>query len=466
MIRNDISHSVVKSLPKSFQNCNCYFVPLLLLFGACWLKTSLAYSVFDCRCCPTWNVTTEDNDITSRRYLNWLSWRQNDCTNNRGLNVNKYSFGYGSSINLSCIDILKALELGAVYRPAYPWLWSSPSEFVNASSLHANTINDGCYSHMDSLDCFNIPLSYCKLNETYGMTPGHFGEPLVNKTDAAALIPGPSDICKQARLTKKSMLWVFGMILHYHMRLPAKTHKVVRDRLMSVFPHGGSPSVKTDPITGKECMTASLHIRAGQPDFGRVALNGQEHYNHLLNYNARLAPSNRIICTVYVSGDHLDQTIFAKYITEEFPKSVNNSRSDEKSVLWPSRLVTAKEGSFLFKFLPHYVFEPGEIEFQVRKIKEHNKLSMEDLYLEFVTDVKVLSAADIFFGSWSNIFIVTDALRNAYRPELPNNSTCFIQSARASKKLECRGGGDVLKIWRDLFGGFLGGGVMYFPEKL
>ncbi len=454
-----------KRVKRSSISVICFqsFVVFVIILSLC--PIAKCYSVFDCRCCPTWEVTTEDNNIMSRRYLNWLSWRQNECSNSRGfLDVNKYSFGYGSSINLSCIDILKALELGAVYRPAYPWLWSSPSEYVNASSLHANTINDGCYSHMDSLDCFNIPVSYCQLNETYGMIPGHFGEPLVNKTDAAALIPGPTDICTQAKLTKKSMLWVFGMILHYHMRLPAKTHKVVRDRLMSVFPKGtGNAPKNIDPITGKECMTASLHIRAGNPDFGRVPLNGQEHFDHLLEYNNRIADQNRIICSVYVSGDHLDQTIFAKYITEEFPKSVNNSRSDEKSVLWPSKLVTAREGSFLFKFLPHYVLEPYEIEFQVAQIKQHNKLSMEDLYLEFVTDVKVLSAADIFFGSWSNIFIVTDALRNAYRPELPNNSTCFIQSARASKKLECRGGGDVLKIWRDLFGGFLGGGVMYFP---
>jgi hypothetical protein len=400
----------------------------------------------------------------AHRYLNWLAMRHNQCENNRGfLNLNKYSFGYGSSINLSCVEILKALELGAVYRPIYPWLWSSP-DIANSSATGSEgfpKVNDGCYSKIDSLDCFNIPLSYCKLDQNYNLSPGAFGEPAIDKEDALDLIPQPCDICTQAKRTKKTLLWIFGMILHYHMRLPPRTHKIVHDRLVSIFPPPSSIA-PVDPITGKTCVTAALHIRAGHPDFGRVPLYGEEHMKHLREYNEKLAKQNKIICSVYISGDHLDQTIFAQYISEEMPK--NNSLQLNEAILWPSTLVSTRVDSFVFKFLPHFVLGSGEIEFQVKTIKEQGKITMEDLYLEFVTDVKVLSAADIFFGSWSNIFIVVDALRNAYRPELPHNSTCFIQSSRWDKKLECRGGGDVLKIWRDLFGGF-SGAQMYFPEQ-
>lgn len=413
---------------------------LITLLCIC-LPQTVAYSAFDCRG-PAWPLNTTDNDEVMSRFQNMLLAYQNHCTkspNNYWIST-IYGSGLGSGTIISVVNFMKAFELGKIYRPTTSWLWA------------ADNVTETCNGRFSSVDCFNIPLSYC-WHDSDSPLPSSV---VFNRTDALAFINRPCDICTLARVSKKTILWVLGQLLHYHMRLPHAREKKIRNTVEGVFQKLSKKSnIKNkediDPITGMKCVTASIHVRGGSPDFSRRPFDGTDHYLALKHYNTRLRPKNTTICKVYVSGDHVEDTIF-------FPKQANRGQVGSFTTGF-----TVHNESFVFVSLPRYIALPGELEYQAMTIKKSRNVTMSYLYSEYVEDLLLHAEADIFIGSHSNIFAIVGALRHAYHPEFRSDSTCYLDSRYVPPPLFCMGSWKVLEFYHAAFGGF-NGGAIFFPD--
>jgi hypothetical protein len=53
-------------------------------------------------------------------------------------------------------------------------------------------------------------------------------------------------------------------------------------------------------------------------------------------------------------------------------------------------------------------------------------VSMRDLNVEYFADVEIMTQADVFIGSLSNMYIHVAALRYARYPQRPDANTCFV----------------------------------------
>jgi hypothetical protein len=413
------------------------------------IKVSVSFSVFDCKGQAAWELTVDDNVKISKQIQKWISESQNRCpetpddywTNSPNLG------GIGSGITLSVVTMLKAFEAGKIYRPSNPWLWS----YKNASS---------CTGGIDAIDCFNIPLSTCLLDRDviYQNTSSEI-------MNSASNFQFPADICTMGKAAKKTILWVFGQFLHYHIRLGTVGKKFIRDRMEQIFP---KIAPKVDPKTGYTCVSASIHVRAGAPDFHRKHFNGTEHKEVLVTKSKELQKLyNQTICTVYVSSDHLEELIF--FPPNTFPSTnitaANNNNNHQYSVEFiPSQ--TMQDEYFTYKTLPHLLMEPGEIEYQVNHWKNDPTMAsqgvtMEYIYLEYLCDLILFAQTDIFIGSHSNAFAIVAPLRVAYNPGRQNDDTCFLDSRSSYLDLKCLGTYDAALFFRDAYGGFNGGSVFF-----
>ena len=398
-------------------------------------------------------MAIDDNNITMSRFQNMLSYYQHRCSleaNNKS--NSKYwmstdaAGGIGYTILTAGANILRAFELGNIFKPAGSWIWGDDQHCFNASK---------------STDCFNLPLTYCK------SVPNDQIASLVtfDRNDALDLIPKPCDVCNLAKLVKKSMMWVYGQVLHYHIRLPPALERKIQARIQPIFPnlvnttrdHRVIQKVDRisyrDPQTGLRCVTAAIHIRSGDPDISRIPLNGTEHLQVLHEYNVRLRAQNVTICDVYVGSDHIEDTIF-------FPKDLLG----KSRVGGFSPAIVHRKDSFVFKTLPRYIMAPGEIEYQIQAIKTSGNITMEYLYQEFMEDALLYSHADIFIGAFSNMFGLVSALRQAYYPQLPNNATCFFNTRKSVMSLNCMNSQGALSLFRYENGGW-DGGAMFFSGR-
>jgi hypothetical protein len=404
------------------------------------LKNVLSFSVFDCGGHPAWPLTTADNYEVMHRFQNWMMTFQHRCKPSNGdywLST-IYGSGIGSGTTISVINMFKAFELGKIYRPTQSWLWAE----VNAT--------EHCVSGINAVDCFNVPLTYCYINPNASEIIPTLN---INFTDADLFIDHPVDICTMAKVSQKTLLWVFGQFLHYHMRVPPHLEKFLELRSHQIFPKRriSDPPI-IDPLTGFKCLTAAIQVRGGSPDFSRKPFDGTDHYRELLKMNKELSKTNQTICSVYVAGDHLDSTIF-------FPKTVDSSTSTDSAAMTPAYSI--RNGSFIFKSLPHFIPAPGELEYQVLSLKKFQNVTMEYLYAEYLSDILLFSKADILIASFSNVFAVAAPLRVAYHPTIPNNRTCFLDSRFQPPPLKCLGTWDGMKFFKDAYGGFNGGSIFF-----
>ena len=103
-----------------------------------------------------------------------------------------YGGGIGSGMMISIVNFMKAIELKKIYRPASHWLWAER----NASLRCENTFG--------SIDCFNLPLSYCWYKSNVSMSSMWPVDVYINHTDASLLLTKKNrDICTLAKIMKK-----------------------------------------------------------------------------------------------------------------------------------------------------------------------------------------------------------------------------------------------------------------------
>ena len=436
-----LSRSLPFSIIFSFFSFSYAYVVAVVLVMLLHRSEVHGYSAFDCRGAP-WPLDTTDNDVIMPRFQNMLLTYQYRCSkspNDYWINT-MYGSGLGSGMVISVVNFLKAFELGKIYRPTSSWLWAADND------------SEHCYNHYNSIDCFNLPLTSCWYEGPDNNVPSSV---VFNKTDALNLIKGPTDICTLASRSKKTILWVMGQFLHYHMRLPHLWEKKVRARVETIFPKISNKLKKKDeidPVTGKKCITASIHVRGGTPDFSRKPMDGTDHYRALQHYNLKLNAKNTTICKVYVSGDHLEDTIF-------FPKNLKIGEVGNFSAAF-----TVQNGSFVFMSLPRYIAAPGELEYQVVNIRNSHNITMSYLYSEYIEDLLLHAEADVFIGSHSNIFAIVGALRHAYHPNFKSDQTCYLDSRYSPPPLHCMNSYDVIAFYHGALGGFNGGSI-FFPDE-
>lgn len=431
------------------------------------------YSAFTCARAPKWHIQLDDNNVMMMRFQNMLTYYQHRCPkgyNNYFQSTETKKGGIGYTMVLAAVNLMKAFELGKIFRPAGNWLWADD---------HCNN------STINSVDCFTVPLSYCSLTNNNVMPSSVY----FNKTDALDLIKRPCDSCTLAITAKKSLLWVFGQLMHYGLRLYPRMEEKVLARVNSVFPnmtwHSSNYSIQTTaydknnvtfsnktekakrsalfpyldigvgsrhatfhPHNGLRCLNAAIHVRGGTPDFERIPVNGTQHFAQLKKYNIELKKYNATICQVYVGSDHIESTIF--YPIKQFGKTpVGNL----------SRAFETKMGSMIFKSLPRFAPGPIDIEWQLHDLRK--LVPTEILFQEFVEDLWIYSHVDIFLGSYSNIFGYVSGLRQAYFPMLSNNATCYMNTRVASLPLACMNSPDVLGFFQTTYEGFDGGSMFF-----
>lgn len=415
----------------------CFARAALLLVLCVVVVTVDSFQPFDCSAHKAWPVTTEDNHHAMVRFQNTLAAYQHRCSKN-GMDyagATRYEGGIGFGTVSSVVTLMESFENYVMYRPYERWIWSE----ANSSD---------CNTPFGSADCHNIPLTYCWYKSNVTAAPAWMN---INYTDAYQYIPNPSDICTIGIITQKSLLWVFGQMIHYHIRLPPALEHRVETRVQQIFPKHYHKIHITDPITGLRCLSASLHIRGGEPDGERKPLNGTEHLRVLEEYNHKLKAQGSVICKVYISGDHLEDSIF--FPNDQIRPTPGNY----------SNGFNVRNSSFEFMALPRFVPFPGEVEPQLEGYKKNKIVTMQYLYQEYMEDLRLHAHADIFIGSTSNLMFVVGALRQAYHPHWSSDRTCFLESHDDPPSLVCLNSKKMIDFYQLPYKGF-NGGTIFFPD--
>ena len=110
--------------------------------------------------------------------------------------------------------------------------------------------------------------------------------------------------------------------------------------------------------------------------------------------------------------------------------------------------------------LTHQSLGPGEAEINLRagKYPTDTVPSKFKLMTEYMADIEILAAADVFIGSYSNVYITVAALRTA-RGMSPKGQTCYldIRGWMDAPALKCEGSEEAKDHWWSLVGGYNGG---------
>jgi len=195
-------------------------------------------------------------------------------------------------------------------------------------------------------------------------------------------------------------------------------------------------------------LTAAIQVRTGLPDGNRRSFDGKEHLLALQNMNTKLLLEKKEICGVYVATGDPNATIFANL-------TINKP--------------TFFEG-FHFMLIPQFIGNPKlEMEWQIGQWKMEPNFDPANVYLEYLTDIKVMSEVDIFYASHSNVVIVVSAMRAALHPEYINDYMCLLDSHQPPNTAHlhpvCVGSWDMQRFYQAAMKGFDGGAV-FFPDEM
>eukprot|EP00981_Chlorochromonas_danica_P010760 scaffold3396_cov268-Ochromonas_danica.AAC.4 len=141
-----------------------------------------------------------------------------------------------------------------------------------------------------------------------------------------------------------------------------------------------------------KCLSAGIHVRGGAPDGRRVPFDGMAHLATLHEMDGWLSKEGKAICAVFVAGDHLESSVFASRFGEW----------DNKPVKDRGPLSLEEDGMTLY-FIPRYHTGVAELELGLDHVK-NAEFTTKDLYVEYVTDLHILSSLDVYVGSRSNVF--------------------------------------------------------------
>lgn len=247
-------------------------------------------------------------------------------------------------------------------------------------------------------------------------------------------------------LSKKPMVWVFGQLLHYHLRLRSDIQLEVNNIMNIVF---NDKSViiqhhhrnKFSRDIGK---TIGIHIR-----YGGSALDGQR---QSLNITDFLPFIDQKVKEIELKGFYVSMV----YICSNELELAGVFSSEFMMEMYPR--------TYRYSVLKHISFNGLEPELvllaQNNDKTTENIPSRRDIFIEYINDIEILTKCDYFIGSHSNIYAIVGGLRLARHPHRPLSSTCFIESRWTPHYLVCEGSTESQRFWRDSYQ-FIGGSLYW-----
>eukprot|EP00667_Euglena_gracilis_P010337 EG_transcript_10520 len=427
----------------------------LLLWGALPLRGK-----YWCRHEPPWPVNLSTSAEAATVFHRWLYARQFDqrhCPTAFRPNLG-FTHGLGSSVLESVRLMMKSLDEGVIYRPKGDWPWAARDATK-------------CHLRIMSIDCFSLPLSVCHAPRA---DVAAFTAPGFNFSRALAEFPlrGSTHACKIAKALQKPTLWVLASLIRYHWRFPPALQQQIDEKVRHALggrpealvdlqahtvrhPGGPAPNAaRADPTAAawegnasqwdvsKRTLSVALHVRSGQPDGGRKPLDVGQYIRAVDRMGELLAPAGYNITHVYLCSN----------VPELALVSVDHVRAKHPR-------------NYTYTMLPHVSFGNKEAELVLKAKKHKQKVPpARAVFVEYVTDIEVMVKADIFIGTYSNLYTLTASLRGLHFPHRPPNHTCYLDSREDPPPMVCEGTPEGRKYWTgrrsELFS--LGGGSPVF----
>lgn len=284
-----------------------------------------------------------------------------------------------------------------------------------------------------TVDCFFMPLTMCPNQEhasKYARKNFNFSSALLEFS--GEISHNKLNVCEMAKKAGKSLQWIQGQALIYLMRPRPDIAARVQERVAPILAKRNSK---------KESMIA-VHVRLHEPGDGRVTQNVSEYMRYVDAFANELASKGKPVVAVYFTSDHIEECIInGSYMSRMFPRS------------WE------------YIVLEHHSLGPGDPEKNLLNptIPQENKPKTSNLMVDFLVDIEIMSIADAFIGSGSNIFYMVSSLRAA-KQSGHRNHTCYIGGVREADyhpHLLCEGSDEMEKIWTGVSGGGYVGGVPF-----
>jgi hypothetical protein len=424
-----------------------YWVFLTAQLALLWYPIKAKeWSPYTCRSFKPWNVAKEDVHDAQQTYTNWLLARQNNqqlCTARRLAGFSGIDTGgIGADFHRVTTAMFEALELGQIVRPKPGWIWADePSR---------------CSLHINSLDCFTEPLSYCmyapngtvaeKLAVNHIASGRWVGSSLIEKAAGFSQIKAdefsakPLDLCHTSILLKKPASWVVGQATALLLTPRPEVKRAVLERYRMVFPHGfHNPQQNRFQEAPADCnvisthlrssrsschaVTIGVHVRGGVPDLGRHALQLDDVMRQVDAKVAEVEKRGQEVGQVYLCSDTQETNIVsAEHMQAKYPRS------------------------FKYIVLPHLNYSTGtEAEYALK----NSHVSKLDVFAEYLADIHILASADIFIGSRSNVYILVSMLRFAHYPDRPREDTGYFETRQMPPIWFNESGPFGTPIWRE-----------------
>lgn len=376
------------------------------------VPTTTAWSIWTCKSYEPW-PTTSENIYTTIQFQNWLYAWHHSC--DRGIisqPVLHYNGGYGHSFQKVAEKLVSSIELNRVYVSKEIFLWA------DEESSH-------CTLQTKTIDCYFEPISTCghgnlSVVEAYKRSDINVASTLTN------FIHDAVDTCTMAKTIHKSLIWVYGQFLKYLIR-PRKDIMVEIRKLTNSFLSLRSPT----------SSVLAVHIRGGHPDAGRIPLNLSAYIPSVDLMVEHFASLGKPVVAVYFCSDLIEENArSSEYVQAMYPR--------------PWKAVV----------LPHVSLGSGEAELNLKLLHQagnRNMPSKHQLMVDFLMDLEILTNADGFLGSGSNIYFLASAMRAANQAG-PRNQTCMMQAAPEGPTMLCENSDEMKHIWHQVSAGGYDGG--------
>jgi hypothetical protein len=326
-----------------------------------------------------------------------------------------------------------AIEGGNIFRP-HSGKWQHQNPFL-WSDLHA----ENCTLGLQSIDCYFQPLSVCGVHSKEA-------EIAINALDQSTVdhqlelfsFSPSSDVCSLARTMKKSMVWIYGAVMHYLLRPSRSIMQPVYERILQVFPFTTSNNGKNRDLPksyyqyqklvllpqqyqdqdqdskeeNKNYSTLGVHVRGGST----ISFFAQDARKQGLSIDGYIEYIDQIAKQLEI--DHPEKPLRIVFFASDSPEQ-NIQSSEYLTKLYPR--------PWKYIVLPRLEIGKGDPHFNMMK-QQHEKNETIDhrtLTIEYLSDIEILSMTDIYLGTWSFVFNVVQGLRTA-RGLVDAKASCII----------------------------------------
>lgn len=375
---------------------------------------------FHCRHVDPWPVDYSDNQEASEKFQRWLYAWQHDCNRKQVIPRGIGEIGLGATMHYLLSDMLGALANNKIYQTYGDSIWAEkdPSK---------------CSYNISGFDCFMLPLSPCNFEsslKTFDILVDKYKD--IDITEAISNYSTTAlNICDMGKLSRKSMQWVHGQLMNYLLR-PRFDVKTEIDKRLSIVLQKSSSDPDNLPL-----VVIAVQVRAINPktiDLNRQRISVDTYMKFIDLKVAELASRGVTVTTVYLCS----------HVPEENIKS-----SSYMQLTYPR--------PYRFVVIPHSSFGEGsgEVEYLIHDKQTTQKPPQFNIVTDYLADIAIMAKADVFIGTFSNLYPVVAGIRIANQFGIANNCTCYLDTrGTLDPQLKCEGNSDAHNIWKTYMGKF------------